>query len=102
MRPNFTAISFTAIKRACSFVGIDLDEIMANSHEYINSFLDKYLSDVQTNEDESKGVIITKDDKGYIVVKTLFHQDANDHMEIKGHMRLENLLKNIKDSMTNG
>lgn len=81
-------------------MGMDLDNILAHSSEYITNYLDEYLKDVDIKDNESKGLVVTRGDNGYYLVKTKFHPDANAHMEGKGYIRLEDLINNITQKIT--
>lgn len=81
-------------------LGIDLKSAADQAVPTIIEQIDNALSDVEINDDESKALVIVSDNKGsYMIVKTVFDSDAHNHMRSKGHEKVDNLIKNVLNSI---
>lgn len=89
------------LKSALSVLGIDLAKLSDQAAPTIVKELDKQLEHITLADGESKGIVIVPDNKGsYLVVKTVFDNEASQHMINKGHYKLDNLIKDILNSIT--
>ena len=81
-------------------MGIDLNSAADQAVPTIIHQIDTALSDVDINDDESKALVIVSDGHGsYMIVKTVFDSLAHEHMRQQGHEKVDNLIKNVINSI---
>lgn len=95
-------INTKAILKSLSMMGIDIEDAFKNAVPALTQYLNQELKDIELNENESKGFIITLNTQGeYYLIKTKFQKEANQHIKMLSYQKIDNLLKNILNSITN-
>lgn len=90
----------STIKAIAKMMGIDLNSATDQVVPAIINMIDDSLADIKLNDDESKALVIVADGHGsYRIVKTVFDSQAHEHMHQQGHEKLDNLVKNIINSI---
>ena len=84
-----------------SAVGINLDEQIAHAAPNIIKQIDNILAPITLADGETKGLVIIPDGHGsYLIVKTVFDEEAHNHMQNKGYDKVDELIKRIINSIT--
>lgn len=82
-------------------MGIDIDSILSNAAQSAEKYIDLYLDDIQCDDNESKGLILTKGKNGYYLVKTKFDSQAKEHLTNLGCIKLDEAINNIVKQISN-
>lgn len=92
--------NLNAVKKSLRMLGIDIDQSVQMAVPALAQFLDNRLQTITTEPGQTKGFIIIADAHGdYHLIATLFHQDANQHLDMISHEKLEDLMSNLINSV---